>query len=262
MIDQAKILISGLEGSAKAEMSLLINAVVSGMKAYQEKPTAGNKRNWDVARDSLAEAVQKHQTDGHKNQNLSSGGIYQTYKNRAEALRFVRDWGFGFSERKFYDDCVKEGMIEPDGKSVNLCSIIAYLWKKYPPVQQGDGFAAADEERIRRREALEDRKLEAEVAAAERKGRKEDDEWMEVVDHERQMAAFAGLIEEALNQQATLKLSELIYKSGGDINKGAKFHHALAELFAAALTEAVRDSERELEFEEDIELVAEETDAD
>ena len=181
--------------------------------------------------------------------------IPQSFKNRAEALRFVRDWGFSFSERKFYDDCVKHGIVEPDGKSIKLCNLVAYLWGMHPPVPTGEEAAEADEKYNADKRKLELRKLRAETEAAERKALKENDLYMEVVDHIQQMAAFGGLIEEALNQQATLKLSELVYLCGGDVSKSAKFNHALARLFADALTEAVRDSERELEFEEEIEEV-------
>lgn len=177
--------------------------------------------------------------------------IQQTFKNRAEALRFVRDWGFPFSERKFYDDCVKNDLLNQDGKSINLNSLIKYLWGMYPPVPSSSDQVDADAQRVFGRERLEDRKLLAEVESLERKGRKEDAAWMEVVDRDRQMAAFAGLIETALNQESTLKLSELIYLCEGNINKAAKFAHGLSALFAAALTEAVRDSEMDVEFEED-----------
>jgi hypothetical protein len=175
--------------------------------------------------------------------------IQQTFKNRAEALRFLRDWGFPFSERKFYDDCVKNGMIEPDGKSINLCSVIGYVWGMYPPVPKGDGFTSANERRIAEREDLEDRKLRAEVEAAERKGRKESDAIMEKVDHERQMAAFAGLVETNLVQQQMLHESELIHLCGGDVSNSSKFHFAMIDMFSAAFTEAVRDLEVEVEFE-------------
>jgi len=179
--------------------------------------------------------------------------IPQTFKNRAESLRFCHDWGFPFSERKFYNDCVKSGLINPDGKSIDLCALLAYLWGMYPPIPKGTDAATADERHALEMRELEKRKLKADTEAAERKARKDDATWMETVDHERQMAAFGGLIEEALNQQLTLKLSELIYLVGGDIKKAATFNHSMQELIGAALTEAVRDSERELEFEGEVE---------
>lgn len=175
--------------------------------------------------------------------------IQQTYKNRAAALRFLREWGFNYSERKFYGDCDKHSMIEPDGKSVNLASLIAYLWADHPPIPTGSEGAEADEHHIREKQIYELRKLKAETETAERKGRREDDAWMEVIDSIRQMAAFGGLVETSLQQQATIKLSELIYLCGGDIKHAAKFSHALDRLFADAMTDAVRDLEVEVEFE-------------
>ena len=185
--------------------------------------------------------------------------IQQSYKTRSEAFaKFIQLGKYPVKRAQFYVDCIELDMVQQD-KTVLLVDLVAYVRKKFE-IDPANNRSLGDEERVRNREKLEDRKLIAEVEALERKGRKDDAAWMETVDHERQMAAFGGLIEEALNQQATLKLSELIYLCGGDVGKSAKFAHALAALFSAALTEAVRDSERELEFEE--EATTEDADAE
>lgn len=254
MLDRAKKLLQTLDGSAKAELSLHINAVIAGMRSYQETPTSVKKKDWDSAKAALAEAVETLEPAAKNLHNGKNGTIQQTYKSRAEAFaKFIQAGNYPVKRAQFYVDCDELNMMQPD-KSVLLVDLVAYVRKKFE-IDPANNRSLADDEVGRERALLEMRKLRAETEAAERKGRKEDAAWMEVVDHERQMAAFGGLIEEALNQQATLKLSELIYLCGGEIGKGAKFAHALARLFADALTEAVRDSERELDFEENMEEV-------
>lgn len=74
---------------------------------------------------------------------------------------------------------------------------------------------------------------------------------MEVADHDIQMAAFAGLIEDTLKQFTTLRLMELIYLCGGDPRKAAEFNQGLEDLFAGAFTDAVREQVRGIGFEDD-----------
>lgn len=174
----------------------------------------------------------------------------QTYKNRSDAYsHFIQAGGYPVSKSKFYDDCVRLRMIQLD-KSVHLADLMAYV-KSELQVDPGTGRTMADEEHDRRKRDLEMRKLEAEVEAKEKAGRKDDDRWMEVVEHETQMAAFAGLVEEAFDQLTTLRLTELIYLCGGDVRKAAEFHQGLKDLIGATMTEAVREQTRSLHFDED-----------
>ncbi len=250
MIDRAKKILPNLGDTEKAELTLLVNAVISTMRSYQDQPTAIHKKDWNVAKESLAEVVETFESAGKKHRSGDRDNIQQSYKTRAEAFaKFIQAGNYPVKRAQFYTDCIEMNMMQQD-KTVQLVDLVAYVRKKFE-IDPANNRSLGDEERIRNREALEDRKLIAEVEAIERKGRKDDDAWMEVVDHERQMAAFAGLIEEALKQQATLKLSELIYMCGGDVIKSAKFANGFARLFADALTEAVRDSEHELEFDID-----------
>jgi len=176
--------------------------------------------------------------------------IQQSYKSRAEAFaKFIQPGNYPVKRAQFYTDCTERNMVEMD-KSVQLVSLVAYVREKFE-IDPGNNRSLADEERKRERDKLEDRKLLAEVEAMERKNRKDDERWMKTVDHEMQMAAFAGLLEESLNQQATLQLSKLIYLCGGEMSRAAELAHALADLFAAAFTEAVREPEREVDFEEE-----------
>jgi len=114
--------------------------------------------------------------------------IQQTYKNRAEALRFLRGLGFRFSERKFYGDCDANEMLEPD-KSIKLAKLLAYLWEYYPPIP-----TTSDEEKAEHR-AEEMSKLELDEKRLKvAKLQREDDHVKnlekQVSEHRRQLAAL------------------------------------------------------------------------
>lgn len=176
--------------------------------------------------------------------------IKQTYKSRAEAFAlFIKPGGYPVAKSQFYDDCSERGMVRPD-KSVHLADLYAYVREKFE-VDAGSGRSLADDETAREKSRLELRKLRAETEAKERANRKDDDRWMEVAEHEIQMAAFAGLIEDTLKQFTTLRLMKLIYLCGGETDKAADFNQALEDLYAAAFTDAVREQTRPVGFEEE-----------
>lgn len=174
----------------------------------------------------------------------------QTYKNRAEAFeKFIEGQNLPVKRAKFYEDCKRLKMLQPD-KSVSLAALLAYAREELE-IDPVSGQSLVEKDQAQRKFDLEMRKLEAEVAAKENANRKEDARWMEVAEHEAQMGAFAGLIDEALRQQATLRLSSLIYLCGGDIRRDSEFARALEDLHAAALTDAVGQQTRTVSFEDE-----------
>ncbi len=176
--------------------------------------------------------------------------IRQTYKTRSEAFAlFIKPGGYPVAKSQFYDDCTERGMVQRD-KSIHLSDLLAYVREKFE-IDPGTNQSLVDEEYERKMRDLKLRRETAETEAKERANRKEDERWMEKVEHETQMAAFAGRIEEALQQLTAIRLSRLIYLCGGEIGKAAEFAQALEDLYAAAFTDAVRDQVQPLAFEED-----------
>jgi hypothetical protein len=174
----------------------------------------------------------------------------QSYKNRAQAYAlFIKAGGYPVSNSQFYEDCEKYQLVAPD-KTVALAGLLAYIREKCD-IKPETGQSLADKSYTDEMRELDMREKRATVEAAERKNRKEDDRWMEKVDHEIQLATFAGLVYEMLDQQKTIKLSELIYLAGGNINRAAEFSHGLEAMIATAMAEAVKESTRMVTFEED-----------
>jgi len=174
--------------------------------------------------------------------------IQQAYKTRAEAFaKFIQPGNYPVKKAQFYTDCIAKNMVQSD-KTVLLVDLVSYVRRKFE-IDPGNNQSMVDDSQAREKSAYELRKLKAETEAAERKGRKEDENWMEVVDHHQQMAAFAGAIIEALEQQTTLSLTKLIYICGGEISRAAEFSQSLTDLHTTALTDAVKDVVSEREFE-------------
>jgi len=174
----------------------------------------------------------------------------QIFKNRKEALNWLHGEDVPVSQGKFYQDCDKYKMLQPD-KSVLLCDVVAYMKREFNFNATGPAIDLGAEEHQRQLRNLEMRKLVAEVEAKEKASRKEDDRYIEVVEHQQQMAAFAGLLEDTLRQFTTMRLNQLIYIVGGDLAKAAELNQALEDLYADTFTDAVREHTREIAFEDD-----------
>lgn len=252
MIDRARKIIETLEGSARKEMTLLVNALDACMQAYNESPVASRKKDWDVAAEALATAVAMHESQKrHKNTDPGGNLVQQTFKNRKLAHAWLVAEGVPVGQTKFYSDADRLGLVKPN-KTIDLCDLITYIRSEFKRPASGQPVNQIEaQDRQKEKEELELRKLRADVALIERKNRKDDDLWMETIEHEIQMAAFAGLVEDTLRQLTTIKLSKLIYLCGGDPSKDAEFNQGLEDLYATALTDAVKEKNRELTFTED-----------
>lgn len=170
------------------------------------------------------------------------------YKNRAEAwAEFVAGQELPVSKAKFYEDCKRLQMVQPD-KSVRLIDLLAYV-KNELKIEPLTGQSLAEQEDQKRRAELELERLELEVAAKRRAERKDDEKWMEVVDHEKQMGAFAGHLEEALRQHVALRIAGLVHACGGSSSRASELADALEALHAEAFTEAVRSHTQVVEFD-------------
>lgn len=174
----------------------------------------------------------------------------QVYKTRAAAFDgFLSAQGLPVSRAKFYEDAKRLRLVQPD-KTVRLGDLLAYV-KEELKVEPLTGQSLEERDHAREKTALELRKLRAEVEARERANRREDERWMEVVEHETQMAAFAGRLEEALQQAAALRLPDLVYRCGGDPGRASELAEGLDQLHAAALSDAVREQVRTVAFEDE-----------
>lgn len=174
--------------------------------------------------------------------------IRQQYKNRAEAYAlFIQPSGYGVKRAKFYEDCLRLKIVQQD-KTLFLADLLAYA-KSELEIAAGDSRSLADEEHAAAMRKLDLREKEATVLKKEREALQFDDRYMEVLEHDKQMGAFSGRLDAALQQLTTIKLPTLIHVCGGDQTRAAELNQALEDLYAAAMTDAVSESHQVVVFE-------------
>lgn len=177
--------------------------------------------------------------------------IQQTYKNRAQALRFLQDIGFTSSERTFYGDCSKRDMIEPDGKSIQLSSLIAYLWSKFPPIPV-DGQGAVAESRAEEYAKLDLQEKRLKVAKLERADDHVKKLEQKVADNERQRAALLGLVYDTLRHHITINGRVIALAAGADSSLATEIEQQVEQIIDQAFNEiATSAATVEMEFTQD-----------
>jgi len=238
-----KKLMDVADQTEQTELKLAHNGHVQAMTAYQTKSGRSTKEDLDASRAYYDETVDRL-TNKYFPDEIKTP-LSERFKTRQEALVWINAQGYKVSRGKFFGDCKKGFPGVHKDKTVSRYQVMQYAQ------QLNAELRSSPTDHSEREAELKIRKLEAEVEALERKSHKEDARWMEVVEHEIQMAGLAGLFEETLQQQITINLSRLIYQSGGDISRAAEFALELDNVIALAMTEAVREQIRLLAFEDE-----------
>ncbi len=139
MIDRAKKLLAILDGSEKAELTLLVNAVVSTMKSYQDQSTAIRKRDWDVAREALEEVVEKFEA-------RASSETKDTLDSIPAAHAWLQEEGYEITERSVRNHVQLGNLPAERSRNGKVKSIRLIDLKRYAKnhLQQADGSDQSD----------------------------------------------------------------------------------------------------------------------
>ena len=153
------------------------------------------------------------------------------FKNRAAAWRWVEEKiagrGVSLSKRKFYDDGdAGQFLVFPD-KTVSRSSVAEYLFELMAAAPVMDLNLV---DRRQRKDDLELKKMELEVASLERKTRKEDSQWMLADDHWAQLMAGFNILRGNLEHYARMAASEIVLEAGGDYHQGPLVADKVIEL--------------------------------
>ena len=193
--------------------------------------------------------------------NAGFGVIQQSYKDRAAALRFLRDHGYTKSERTFYGDCDKHDLLEPDGKTILLCSLLAYFWRVYPPVAAGRQTSDDVSDLSAAREAADTRKA---VAAADREEMKRDQEqreldkqWIKREDADLETCTWTALTRDQITNRLGKSLPTLIHAVAGKLDRLADGQAVIDQAVTDACNDISNSGEVDVDFEdvEEIETV-------
>jgi len=209
MQDEIKRIEGKCDPSELVEIRLLRKGLNQCLNAYNKDPTAVAKRNWDAARDGLAQVIERLEGKYF--------AVEETFKNRLAVVKYLSAQGYKAKRQKVYDDAAAGLLkIQPDG-CVRKNDVIAYT-------------ALAGLKRIKSADgelddmALAEKQLQIECLTVKRDREtfnleKDQGAHVSMVDHEVQMAALAGLMETTVRQGLRFIIEDTILLSGGSTKK-------------------------------------------
>ena len=114
-MDKLAKLLEVVDKKDKARLTILNNAVVRNMKAYQSDPTAARKKDWDAAEEGLQKEIDRLWAEHFGGQAAVPDDRF--LPNLIEAMHWLQNLGYKIKKTKIYDD-KKKGKIYvwPDGR--------------------------------------------------------------------------------------------------------------------------------------------------
>jgi len=209
MQDQIDRIEKRCDPSELVEVRLLRKGLAQCQKTYNQDPTATAKRNWDAAREGLSAVIERLE------------GKYfardEVLKNRLAVVKYLAGQGYKAKRQKVYDDA-RAGLlkIQPDG-SVRVNDVVAYIalaGLKRVKTAEGELDDLHKKEKQLQIECLEV-KRDRETFNLE----KDQGAYIAREDHEVQMAALAGLMEQTVRQALRFVLEDTILMAGGSTKK-------------------------------------------
>lgn len=150
------------------------------------------------------------------------------FKTEREARLYLVGLGYDISTGKFNTD-KNNGLMICDGKRISKFSVLEYAQRQKK--SSSAPSLAVREDYIARREKADTEKAEADARIANDKAdeseRQLDRKWMLRSEHEEQMAAFAGLLEDTFRHRVYLDHSLLLLAAGGQSSKASEFANEL-----------------------------------
>lgn len=219
-------------GHDREDLELVRDGKASAMQAYKANPGKETKGDYDAARQMYDETLERLGRKYFPEEAPATEG--ERFRNRKQALDWLKAQGYKVSQGKFYKDC-EEGCpaIHKDG-SVSRFQVLQYgqqldLERRNPAAEN----QKADEAEIKRKIA------EAEIAERknEREKRQMDSEWLQRAEALGQIAAILGKLRSALRRRHSTGYQELIRKCNGDHTRG----NEVQEYLEAMLRQAFND---------------------
>lgn len=206
--------IAQLQGTATAgelaEIDVLKRAVDETLAAYQADFTAARRRNWEDAKQGLAEAVER---------------VYEKYFPSEEvfphlmaALAYLQDEGWKVSKSKIYQDAANGLVKTLDKNRIAESALLAYAYEHLKPSE--DGRQAIDLKPYLEKEKQLDISIKERKDAREAfEFEKELGKWLPKKDLGLEFAARAGWMDSQLDSMIRSKAIEWIQLVGGNPRK-------------------------------------------
>jgi hypothetical protein len=217
------------EAGDKAELTVLHNAVIERMRAYQSGSTAANLKNWQAAKTALAETVVRLWPRYFP----AEPAEVTVFAQQKDARQWLLKNGFKVSAGKFSGDCREGKCLTQRDKTIRLQDLKAYASSLSVDLSRSE----SDSDLTRQKAVLEIRRLEQQIEKSEIENRKDDRLWIlreTATDH---AAALIVQLRSSLRHHFGLKTPSVILASAGEPARAVEVEAALQETIAAAFNE-------------------------
>jgi len=166
-------------------------------------------------------------------------GTAERFKNRKEALIWLKDSGYKISQGKFYQDCAAGYPVVHKDGTVSKFQVLEYGQRLDSVKKENEAAMIAAREYSERKE-----KADAEIAEmkAEKMRREENKHWLYAGDAWAQVAALIGTLKDAIRHELFAGQRELVEMAGGDQDRSQEIFEHADQLVARAFNKVAGDS--------------------
>lgn len=201
----------------KVELKILHNASVSCLKSYNEEPTAAKKKDWDMARAGLDDAITRMWPVYFPDEDK-----FETAK---EALAYLKNKGYKIAKSKFYADRGKKLQDQKDGSILKRDLLLYAKSLKY----LGDPAAGLDQAQ-RKKLQLETEKLSKQTALLDHDLKVKQGAYVERAEAEMARAATISIIEATNKNMYSSHAAEWVALVKGDQSMVGAFIDAINQV--------------------------------
>lgn len=237
--DQVQKLHEAATGTDKAELSLLHSAVIKAMAAYKEKSSAAHMKDWDAAKEGLAERVARLWPKYFPAE--AAGADPADFSRQKDALAWLHGKGYKVSAGKFSNDW-NNGKLKIQQNRLALADLREYATGLDVDRKKVSGA----EQRQARKDQLEIQVLEEKVRRSELENRKDDSRWTLKDDATDQAAALVVVLRNNLHHHASMQTPAVLVAAAGDNAHAPAVEAALLEIIAAAFNDLAASREARL----------------
>jgi hypothetical protein len=236
-------LLTKVNSTEKVELTVLANAEVNNLKAFQGKSSKENLENWQKAKKATEELV----VSLEEKYGLSDP-VPQVFRTKKEVWKYLQEQGWKISESGFYKHCKQNWLLPTDGVYTKK-KVDKYASDKLNTKATGKKVNDELEAKNSRKIDAEIRKTEAQAAKAEHDLEVAQGKYVLKEDLLLELVARAGVFDAALKYFIQLNVPEWIRIVGGDMSKVADIIQMAEDGIDQVLSELVRVEEHKVEFD-------------
>jgi hypothetical protein len=214
----------------KALYTVYNNAASRNIRDYNADATAARRKNLEESLSALREMVEDLQG---KYGDKGGPANDERFRNRKQALDWLRLQGYKISQGKFYQDCAAGNPATARDGSLSRYHVVLY-GQGLDVERRGEPESACY---AAEKERLEVEKLRYEVARREMEARREDGRWMMRDDAWMAIAALLGTLIDSLRHHFHVNQDRLVYLAAGEHGRGPEVYTGCEEIMAAAFNE-------------------------